>query len=61
MRAPLLTAGFTESAPPAPEAGLAAQTTFSRSGGSELLVVGVLDRDGQRTLTLGGTVAALSP
>lgn len=61
VRAPLLAAGFTESAPPAPEAGLAAQTTFSRAEGTELLVVGVLDRDGQRTMTLGGTVAAPAP
>ncbi|MBO3086972.1 hypothetical protein [Cellulomonas dongxiuzhuiae] len=61
VRAPLLAAGFTESAPPAVEAGLAAQTTFSRSAGSELLVVGVLDRDGMRTMTLGGTVAAPAP
>lgn len=58
VRAPLLAAGFTESAPPAPEPGLAAQTTFSRADGTELLVVGVLDRDGTRTMTLGGTVTA---
>lgn len=56
VRAPLLAAGFAEAAPPAPEAGLAAQTTFSRGDGSELLVVGVLDRDDVRTLTLGGRV-----
>ncbi len=61
VRGPLLSAGFTESTPPAPEAGLAAQATFSRSEGAELLVVGVLDRDGLRTMTLGGTVAAPSP
>lgn len=54
VRGPLLAAGFAESAPPAPEGGLAAQSTFSRGDGSELLVVGVLDRDGVRTLTLGG-------
>jgi len=58
VRGPLLAAGFTESAPPAPEAGLAAQATFSRSDGAELVVVGVLDRDGLRTMTLGGTVGA---
>ncbi|GCE75980.1 hypothetical protein [Cellulomonas biazotea] len=56
VRAPLLAAGFAESTPPAPEAGLAAQSTFSRADGSELLVVGILDRDGVRTLTLGGRV-----
>ncbi|UZN01655.1 hypothetical protein [Cellulomonas sp. S1-8] len=58
VRGPLVAAGFAESAPPAPEAGLAAQATFSRSEGAELLVVGVLDRDGLRTMTLGGTVTA---
>ncbi|MDC7121787.1 hypothetical protein OMK64_09575 [Cellulomonas fimi] len=56
VRAPLVAAGFAESAPPSPEGGLAAQSTFSRGDGSELLVVGVLDRDGVRTLTLGGQV-----
>ncbi|MBF0687028.1 MAG: hypothetical protein IR158_04575 [Cellulomonas sp.] len=61
VRAPLLAAGFSESAPPAPEPGLAAQTTFSRAEGAELLVVGVLDRDGRRTMTLGGTVAVPAP
>lgn len=58
VRAPLVAAGFAESAPSSPEAGLAARTTFSRSDGAELLVVGVLDRDGLRTMTLGGTLAA---
>ncbi|MFC0646535.1 hypothetical protein [Cellulomonas phragmiteti] len=61
VRAPLAAAGFAESAPPAPEPGLAAQTTFSRAEGTELLVVGVLDRDGRRTMTLGGTVVAPAP
>lgn len=61
VRAPLVAAGFAESAPPAVEPGLAAQTTFSRSGGTELLVLGVLDRDGVRTMTLGGTVAVPAP
>lgn len=58
VRAPLVASGFTESPPSSPEAGLAARTTFSRSDGAELLVVGVLDRDGLRTMTLGGTLAA---
>ncbi|MCM0638314.1 hypothetical protein [Cellulomonas wangsupingiae] len=58
VRAPLVAAGFAESPPSSPEAGLAARTTFSRSDGAELLVVGVLDRDGLRTMTLGGTLAA---
>lgn len=61
VRAPLVLAGFTESAPAAPEPGLAAQTTFSRTDGTEILVVGVLDRDGVRTMTLGGTVLPPSP
>lgn len=58
VRGPLASAGFTESAPPAPEAGLAAQATFARADGAELVMVGILDRDGLRTMTLGGTVAA---
>ena len=45
VRAPLVAAGFVENAPPAAEPGLAAQATFSRGDGSELLVVGILDRD----------------
>lgn len=61
VRAPLLGAGFAEAAPPDPEPGLAAQATFARADGAELIVVGVLDRDGVRTLTLGGTLAAPAP
>lgn len=61
VRAPLVAAGFVETAPATPEAGLAAQSAFSRGDGAELLVVGVLDRDGTRTMTLGGTVAAPAP
>ncbi|WP_136519777.1 MULTISPECIES: hypothetical protein [Cellulomonas] len=61
VRGPLLAAGFVEAAPVAPEPGLAAQVTFSRSDGAELLVVGVLDREGVRTMTLGGTVRAPAP
>ncbi|WP_343048144.1 hypothetical protein [Cellulomonas humilata] len=61
VRAPLVAAGFTESTPPAPEPGLAAQSTFTRGDGSELLVVGILDRDDERTLTLGGRVRATAP
>ncbi|MFC8192770.1 hypothetical protein ACFUMH_14025 [Cellulomonas sp. NPDC057328] len=61
VRAPLVAAGFTESVPAAPEAGLAAQVTFARSEGAELLVVGVLDRDGTRTMTLGGTLRTAAP
>jgi len=61
VRAPLVGAGFAEAPPAVPEPGLAAQTTFARSDGAELVVVGILDRDGQRTMTLGGTVGAPSP
>jgi len=61
VRAPLLAAGFTESTPSAAEPGLAAQSTFSRGDGSELLVVGILDREDERTLTLGGQVRATTP
>ena len=61
VRAPLVAAGFAEGTPPAPEPGLAAQSTFSRGDGSELLVVGILDRDDERTMTLGGRVRAAAP
>lgn len=54
--APLVAAGFAETTGDAAASGLAAQATFTRSDGSELLTAGVLDRDGVRTLTLGGTV-----
>jgi hypothetical protein len=52
----LLAAGFAETAPGTAEPGLAAQATFTRSDGAEILVIGVLDRDGVRTMTLGGRV-----
>ncbi|WP_146925236.1 hypothetical protein [Cellulomonas xylanilytica] len=61
VRAPLVAAGFAENVLPAAEAGLAAQSTFSRGDGSELLVVGVLERADERTLTLGGRVRATAP
>ena len=54
-RSSLTAAGFTESTSP-PTAALAAESTFSRAGGAELLVVGVLDRDGSRTVTIGGRI-----
>lgn len=56
VRGPLVAAGFSESPPSQPDASLAAQAAFSRSDGAEFVLVGVLDRDGQRTMTLGGTV-----
>ena len=61
VREPLVAAGFTEGTPPVPEPGLAAQSTFSRGDGSELVVVGILDRDDERTLTLGGQVRTSAP
>jgi hypothetical protein len=54
----LVAAGFVETAREHAEPGLAAQATFSRSDGAEILVLGVLDRDGVRTMTLGGRVRA---
>ena len=54
----LVAAGFVETASEHAEPGLAAQATFSRSDGAEILVLGVLDRDGVRTMTLGGRVRA---
>ncbi len=59
LRAPLLAAGFAETAA-TPEPGLAARTAFSRGDGAELLVLGVLDTGTTRTLTVGGTVRAPS-
>jgi len=49
-------AGFTESAVATPPAGVATESTFARESG-EVVTVAVLDRDGVRTLTLGGRVA----
>jgi hypothetical protein len=53
-RKSLTAAGFAEAPQTAQAAALAAQSTFTRSGGDELLVIGVLDRDGVRTVTIGG-------
>lgn len=54
VQGPLVAAGFT-TVKPQPEPGLAAQGAYTRGTG-ELVTAGVLDRDGVRTLTLGGTV-----
>ena len=59
-RTPLTAAGFVEAPADQTNAALAAQATFTRSNGDEILVLGVLDRDGIRTLTLGGRVHASS-
>lgn len=57
VRDQLLAAGFAETVLDPGATGLAASSTFVRGdGGAELLSLGVLDRDGVRTLTLGGTV-----
>lgn len=56
IRGPLLAAGFAELAPSQPDPILAAQASFARSDGAEFVLVGVLDRDEVRTLTLGGKV-----
>lgn len=54
-RASLGAVGFTETT--VADAGLAASSTFVRADdASQVLTLGVLDRDGVRTLTIGGTV-----
>lgn len=55
LRTALTDAGFTEGPVATPPAGVAAESTFARESG-EVLTVAVLDRDGVRTLTLGGRV-----
>lgn len=52
----LTEAGFSEVTPPTDELGPTADATFTRSGGDELVTIGVVDVDGARTLTLGGRV-----
>ena len=60
-RAALTAAGFSE-VPPAPaQSDLAAETTFVRSDGSELVSIGVLDVDGGRTVAIGGRVETAAP
>lgn len=55
-RSALTSAGFTEVPPPAGQTDLAAEATFTRSGGDELITIGVLDVDGARTVSVGGRV-----
>ncbi|WP_156044021.1 hypothetical protein [Cellulomonas sp. HZM] len=57
VRGPLLDAGFTEKTPDEKEPQLAAQAAFTRDGAKEIVILGILDRDGTRTLTLSGTVS----
>lgn len=53
-RASLTEAGFEELQPDVVHDALEVETTFTRSGGDELLVIGVLDDDDSRTVTIGG-------
>ena len=55
-RESLVRAGFTEVPPATTQTTLAAEAVFTRSGGDELISVGVLDVDGARTLTVGGRI-----
>ena len=55
-REALTSAGFTEVTPQQVSTDLAVETTFTRSGGDELVSIGVLDDDGARTVTIGGRV-----
>ncbi|WP_225754592.1 hypothetical protein [Actinotalea sp. Marseille-Q4924] len=57
-RGALTDAGFVEVTPPTDASGPTADATFTRSGGDEVVTIGVLDVDGARTLTLGGRVRA---
>ena len=54
-RTALVEAGFTE-VPDTSASDLAVEATFVRSGGDELISIGVLDVDGARTVTIGGRV-----
>lgn len=54
-RTALVSAGFTE-VPAAEQTDLAAEASFVRSGGDELVTIGVLDVDGARTVSIGGRV-----
>ena len=60
-RASLLAAGFLEAAPDGVQAGLAEESTFTRSSGDEILVVGILDQNSARTVTIGGRVRVPPP
>lgn len=55
-RTALTAAGFTEVATAG--AGLTAEASFTRSGGDELVSIGVLDDGATRTVTIGGRVRA---
>lgn len=55
-RGALTAAGFEEVEAQVPSADLAVEATFTRSGGDELISIGILDVDGVRTVALGGRV-----
>lgn len=57
VRDQLAAAGFAETVVDPGASGLAASSTFVRGDqADEILTLGVMDRDGVRTLTLGGSV-----
>lgn len=60
-RTALLAVGFTEIPPTSAQSDLAAETTFVRSDGSELVSIGVLEVDGGRTVAIGGRVETATP
>ncbi len=55
-RGALTAAGFSEVTAETSDSDLAAQVTFVRSGGDEVVSIGILEVDGARTLTIGGRV-----
>jgi hypothetical protein len=55
-RSALTGAGFSEVTEQTSDSDLAVDVTFVRSGGDELVSIGVLDTDNTRTVTIGGRV-----
>lgn len=49
-------AGFTEVAGTTPPGDLAVETMYTRSGGDELVSIGILDAEDGRTVSIGGRV-----
>ena len=60
-RTALLDVGFSEIPPTSAQSELAAETTFVRSDGSELVSIGVLEVDAGRTVAIGGRVETATP
>ncbi|MCL3862180.1 hypothetical protein [Actinotalea sp. K2] len=52
----LTAAGFAELPETSPQSDLAVESTFTRSGGDELVSIGVLDTDSGRTVSIGGRI-----